>query len=132
MRRVTEGTFSPNPTYDPTKIDAGAPFNFATGPNLLWGQQSRFNVFAFQQLNNNSYDLKRAMGNAYVQIEPITGLKIKGSLMGDWYMNLRKSWSDNDNWRFSQTAGNPYAGQNGRRWEAMVKEEEPLIISIKN
>jgi hypothetical protein len=81
---------------------------------LIWGQNSRFNVFAFQSLNNNAYDLLRALGNAYVQIEPIPGLRLKGSLGGDWYMNLRKSWSDLDNWRFSQTPGNPFANQNGQ------------------
>ncbi|MEJ7766439.1 MAG: TonB-dependent receptor [Chitinophagaceae bacterium] len=112
---VARGTFVPNPTYDPAKLDAGPAFNFGPGdPTLIWGNQSRFNVFAFQKLNNNGYDLMRALGNAYVQIEPITGLKLRASLGGDWYMNLRKSWSDLDNWRFSQTPGNPFANQNGQ------------------
>lgn len=112
---VSRGTFVPNPDFDPSKIDAGPAFNFASDdPTLIWGQNSRFNVFAFQSLNNNAYDLLRALGNAYVQIEPIPGLRLKGSLGGDWYMNLRKSWSDLDNWRFSQTPGNPYGNQNGQ------------------
>lgn len=112
---VSRGTFVPNPSFDPSKLDAGPAFNFAPGdPTLIWGQQTRFNVFAFQRLNDNAYDLLRALGNAYVQIEPIPGLRLKGSLGGDWYMNLRKSWSDLDNWRFSQTPGNPYANQNGQ------------------
>ncbi|HZG26264.1 MAG TPA: SusC/RagA family TonB-linked outer membrane protein, partial [Chitinophagaceae bacterium] len=109
------GAFVPNPGYDPTKLDAGAPFNFAPGdPRLLWGQQTRFNVFAFQQLNNNAFDLLRALGNAYVQIEPIPGLRLRGSVGGDWYMNLRKTWNNFESWRFSQTPGNPFAGQNGQ------------------
>lgn len=112
---VSRGTFVPNPGFDPSKIDAGPAFNFAPGdPTLIWGQNSRFNVFAFQKLNDNKYDLLRALGNAYVQVEPIPGLRLKGSLGGDWYMNLRKSWSNLDNWRFSQTPGNPYANQNGQ------------------
>ncbi|MBD0367283.1 MAG: SusC/RagA family TonB-linked outer membrane protein, partial [Flavisolibacter sp.] len=110
---VATVTFTPNANYNPALIDAGPPFNFALAP-LLWGDQSRFNVFAFQKLNDNRYDLKRALGNAYVQIEPIPGLRLRGSLGGDWYMNLRKSWSNLDQWRFSQTPGNPYANQNGQ------------------
>ncbi len=112
---VSTGSFVPNPGFDPSMLDAGPAFNFAPGdPTLIWGQNSRFNVFAFQQLNDNRYDLLRALGNAYVQIEPIPGLRLRGSLGGDWYMNLRKSWSDLDNWRFSQTPGNPFANQNGQ------------------
>ncbi len=109
------GSFVPNPTYDPSKLDAGAPFNFAPGdPRRLWGDQTRFNVFAFQKYNDNRYDLMRALGSAYLQVEPIPGLRIRGTFGADWYTNLRKSWSDLlEGWRFSQTPGNPYANQNG-------------------
>ncbi|HTL08297.1 MAG TPA: TonB-dependent receptor [Chitinophagaceae bacterium] len=111
---VTSGSFVVNPAFDPTKLDAGAPFVFAPGdPKLIWGQQSRYNIFAQQQLSDNRYQLMNALGNAYLQIEPITGLKLKGSLGGQYYTNLRKSWSDFSFWRFSQTPGNPYAGQDG-------------------
>ncbi|RYY30096.1 MAG: TonB-dependent receptor [Chitinophagaceae bacterium] len=112
---ASAGTFVPNTAYDPTKLDAGAPFNFAPGdPRRLWGDQTRFNVFAFQRYNDNNYDLKRALGSAYVQIEPLPGLRLRGTLGADWYMNLRKSWSDLlEGWRFSQTPGNPYSNQNG-------------------
>ncbi|PWT96441.1 MAG: hypothetical protein C5B52_15810 [Bacteroidetes bacterium] len=109
---VASGTFVPNPDYDPTKLDPGAPYIFSSGPSLIWGPQSRFNAFAFQQLNNNEYELSRAMGNAYLQIEPIPGLKIKGSYGGEFYINLRKQFGAYDAWRFSQTPGNPYAGGN--------------------
>ncbi len=111
---VASGTFVPNPDYDPTLLDPGAPFIFATGPDLIWGDQSRFNVFAFQQLSNNRYNLTRALGNAYVQIEPLTGLKLKASVGGDYFINLRKQWQDYDMWRFSQTPGNPYGGGNAQ------------------
>jgi TonB-dependent starch-binding outer membrane protein SusC len=112
---ASAGSFVANPGFDPTKLDPGAPFNFAAGdPRKLWGDQTRFNVFAYQKYNDNTYDLMRALGNAYVQIEPIPGLRLRGTLGADWYMNLRKNWSDLlEGWRFSQTPANPYAGQNG-------------------
>ncbi len=108
------GSFIPNPDYDPTKLDPGAPYLFAPGdPRLLWGTQTRFNVFGFQKLMTNNYNLTNLLGNIYVQVEPITGLKIKASVGGQKYNNLRKSWNDFDSWRFSQTPGNPYAGTDG-------------------
>ena len=112
---ATSGSFVPNPDYDPSKLDAGPAFNFAPGdPKLLWGQQTRFNPFAFHALTDNRYELLRALGNAFIQIEPIPGLRIKGSLGADWYQNERRSWTDFEQWRFSQTAGNPYANQDGK------------------
>ncbi len=114
FERVAGGSFVPNPDYDPAMLNPGAPFNFSPGdPALLWGQQSRFNVFAFQHLNSNSYDLYDIIGNAFVQIEPVTGLKIKGSLGGEYYFNMRKSWNNFDAWMYSQTPQNPYAAQDG-------------------
>ncbi|MFT3950120.1 MAG: SusC/RagA family TonB-linked outer membrane protein [Agriterribacter sp.] len=114
FERVTSGSFVPNPDYDPSLLNPGAPYNFADGdPVLLWGQQTRYNVFAFQHLNSNKYDLYDIIGNAFVQIEPITGFKIKGSIGGEYYTNLRKEWVSNDIWMFSQTPQNPYASQDG-------------------
>lgn len=110
---VASGTFIPNPDYDPSLLSPGAPYIFDDGPNLIYGKQSRYNVFAFQQLNNTTYEIYNALGNAYVQIEPIPGLRLKGSLGGQYYFNLRKTWGDFDSWRFSQTPGNPYANQDG-------------------
>jgi len=110
---VASGTFVPNPDYDPTLLNPGPVYNFADDPTLIYGPQTRFNIFAFQQLNNNSYRLYNALGNGYVQIEPIPGLRIKASLGGSYYENRRKNWSTYDSWRFSQTPGNPYSGQDG-------------------
>jgi hypothetical protein len=33
------------------------------------------------------------MGTMYVDIKPLEGLSIKGTLSGDWYTNLRSSFS---------------------------------------
>lgn len=111
---VTKGEFVPNPDYDPSLVNPGPRFNYAPGfPQLLWGPQTRFNPFAFQHLNLSRYNLWRALGNAFVQVEPIKGLKIKGSLGGDFVYNKRMSWAQYDNYRFSQTPGNPYSGHDG-------------------
>ncbi|MEP7252878.1 MAG: TonB-dependent receptor [Ginsengibacter sp.] len=112
---VTSGSFVANPDYNPDLLNAGAPLVFAPDdPKSLWGPQSRFNVFAFQALNNTKYDLLRVLGSAFVQIEPVKGFRIKGTLGGDYFINLKREWADVDNWRFSQTPGNPYSGQDGK------------------
>ena len=74
---VASGTFVDNPDYDPTLLNPGAVKIFAPGdPKLLWGQQTRFNVFGFQALNSTDYELYRGLGNVFIQIEPLSGLKI--------------------------------------------------------
>lgn len=110
---VVSGTFAANPDYDPSLLSPGVPFNFATGPTKLYGPGTRFNALAYEALNNTGYDLYNALGNAYVQIEPVSGLQIKGTLGGQYYSNLRTSWLGFDAWRFNQTPSNPYAGQDG-------------------
>jgi TonB-linked SusC/RagA family outer membrane protein len=111
---VAVGEFEPNPDFDPNSVNPGALYNFAAGyPQLLWGQNTRFNVFAFQALNKTNYNLLSTLGDVYVQVQPLAGLTIKGSLGGQFYYNIRKQWSEYDGWRFSQTPGNPYAGHDG-------------------
>jgi len=112
--QVSSGTFKDNPDYDPTKLEAGPLKVFNAGdPKQLWGTQTRYNPFAFQQLNNTSYNLLNTLGNAFIQIEPITGLKLKGSLGGNYMMNLRKTFNNNEAWKYSQTPTNPYLNQDG-------------------
>ena len=103
---------------------------YLTETRLFWGPQTRFNVFGFQALNNTKYDLYNTIGNAFIQFEPVTGLRLKGSLDGQYSTNLRKTFNDFDAWRFSQTPGNPYAGQDGIPKGLMVKDRvEPYNLN---
>jgi TonB-linked SusC/RagA family outer membrane protein len=112
---ATYAEFEPNGDYDASLLDPGAPFVYKDGfPQLIWGPQTRFNPFAWQQLNSNRYDLARVLGNAYLQIEPFKGLRIRGTFGGDYYTNLRRSFTDFESYRFTQTPGNPYSNTNGR------------------
>lgn len=110
---VVSANFVANPAYDPNLLNPGAPFVFDGDPTLLWGTQTRSNIFAFQTLNSTRYDLFTTIGSGYVQIEPLAGLKLKGTLGGQYYNNLRKSFNSFDAWRFSQTPGNPFDRQDG-------------------
>lgn len=105
-------SFTPNPSFDLNLLNPGPRFNMGA-VNYFWGPGTRGNTFATQSFNNTSFELFRTFGNVYLQVEPIKGLKVKGSFNGDYYFNLRKTWNNYDNWRFSQTPGNPYAGHDG-------------------
>lgn len=121
---AASGTFEDNPAYDPALLDAGAPKLFAPGdPQLLWGPQTSYNPFVNPSLGETQYNLFNTIGNAYVQIEPVVGLKIKGSVGGQYFTNLKTETSYFDSWRFSQTPGNPYSGTDGTTQARMGKRE---------
>jgi TonB-linked SusC/RagA family outer membrane protein len=108
------GKFKPNPDFDLNKLNPGPKFIFDGDPQYLYGPATRGNPFATQQLTSNTFELFRIIGNAYVQVEPLDGLKIRGTLSGDYYFNLRKNWQQYDpTWQFSQTPGNPFSGHDG-------------------
>lgn len=104
--------FSLNPAFDLTLVNPGPLYNMSN-VTYFWGPGTRANPFAWHKLNSNTYDVYRTLGNVYLQIEPIKGLKIKGSYAGDYSFNLRKSWNNYDEYRFSQTPNNPYSGHDG-------------------
>lgn len=105
--------FVPNDDFDPSSLNSGPLFNFDGDPEYLYGEATRGNVFAVQDLNNQNYTLFRTLGNAYLQVEPIKGLKLKGSVSGDYYNNLRKTWTNYDSYVFFQTPSNRYTGNDG-------------------
>ena len=99
-----------NTAYDPTRVNSGSPFVFdSDGVKLLWGDQTRYNAFALQQYNTNSYGLLNTLGSAFVQIDPLPGLKIKGTLGGNYYLNFRTNFTDNVTYRFRQPPTNPFS-----------------------
>lgn len=84
------------------------------GPrNLLYGPETNSNVLAFQSLRRNDYAMIRNLGTAFFQVEPIQGLRFKGTLSGDWLYNQRNEWSDFNTYLFNQTAPNPYVNNDG-------------------
>ncbi len=76
--------------------------------NLIWGPQSRYNPFAFQKLNSNKFRLLNVFGNAFLQIEPLKGLRLKATIGTDYRDNLRKSFASFNEYKYSQTPANRY------------------------
>ncbi|GAB4025931.1 SusC/RagA family TonB-linked outer membrane protein [Spirosoma gilvum] len=111
-------TFKPNPELGtpvasrPQYLPSIPPYVIDV-TNLLWGPETNNNSYGAAATTDNTYTLLRNMGTAYLQLEPITGLKFKGTLSADWYYNRRNSWTAIDNYLFLQNPGNPYAVGDG-------------------
>ena len=118
---VSRGEFIRNPALDgppvpPSVIPPAAIPSVIFKPGTLeqlWGVNSSSNIFAAQGLNSSTYKLLNGIGNAFVQVEPITGLKVKLSIGGQYLNNIRNTWNLTDGWRYSKNPGNPYSGQDG-------------------
>ncbi len=105
-------TFKPNPDYDPNSQTGGHPFT-VDATTMLWGPQTRANMFAQQSLRHNKYYVLRNMGTSFLQVEPLPGLRVKGTLSIDWFYNRRNDFTSFNSYLFSQTPGNPYEGNDG-------------------
>lgn len=110
---AASGTFKDNPAYDPSKLSSGPKKIFDQGPTLLWGPQEVTNALAQEAFNKVNYNSQTFIGSAYFQVEPVTGLKIKGTVSGDLYRIKTNNWANFDGWQFSQTPNNPYDNQDG-------------------
>jgi len=82
---------------------------------VKYGTETESNHYARQdkRISETRYNIIRNIGNAYLQFEPIKGLKIRGGISLDWYYNIRKTWRSVDGGMFSITPGNPYATGDG-------------------
>jgi TonB-dependent starch-binding outer membrane protein SusC len=72
-----------------------------------WGPAGGSNQFGMMALGDKTYSLLRNIGTAYVELEPIKGLKLRGSMSIDWYYNRTNEWTDIWNFVFSITPGDP-------------------------
>jgi TonB-linked SusC/RagA family outer membrane protein len=119
---ITPGRFIPNPDYKPGTLSPGAPFIFdgtAGTPAKRWGNQTNTNILGLQSLNETEYSGQRALGSGYLQIQPLKGLKIKGSIGGDVYFNNSEDWNPYKAYVFGETITNPYATQDGNAFSSL-------------
>jgi TonB-linked SusC/RagA family outer membrane protein len=103
--------------------DENGPYGYAplwglTGPltpgsfpiQTLYGKQyvAYHNVLGELATSERNMQNQTAIGSAYVQIQPISGLKIKGTLNGQQTNIFNKNYVNFDNWWFGENPGNPY------------------------
>lgn len=97
-----------NPGTRPQYLPPEPPFVIESSA-LLWGPETNANIYARQRTNDTRYNLLRNLGTAYVEVSPLTGLRLRGTLSLDYLTNRRNSWADFNDYLFSQTPGNPYS-----------------------
>ncbi len=105
-------TFDPNPLYGTPSNTIQPLYNLGT-TTLLYGPKTSGNFAALERINDIKYSLIRNMGNAFVEVQPVNGLKIRGSLSVDYVSNVRKEWNDFNSYLFTSTPQDPYQGQDG-------------------
>lgn len=98
--RVLAETPPWQPIYDPTNelgfAIAQDPINFGWNRARLYGTGTRNNQAAINAINYGDFALTRNLGQAYLEIKPINGLTLRGSLNLDYSQQSRFSrdvWS---------------------------------------
>ncbi len=111
--QVVNPTFAANPSFDPTRVSlGGGPFTI-TNTGLLYGSATRSNVLGQWDVRQSRYNLLRNIGSAYAQVEPLKGLKLRGTFSADWYLNNRMLWQGIDFYRFTSPFTNVFSATNG-------------------
>jgi TonB-dependent starch-binding outer membrane protein SusC len=105
-------TFKRNDAFDPNDLASGAAFDIDKA-EPLWGPETNANIYARQALSQTNYGITRNLGTGFLEIEPIRGLRLRGTLGADYYTNIREQFTDLSDYQFSQTPGNPFAGHDG-------------------
>jgi TonB-dependent starch-binding outer membrane protein SusC len=86
------------PIYDPANRFGFAPsrgFNEDVGELVkLYGAQTRVNALALKSLNFTDFNLTRNLGQAFLEIEPLKGLTIRGGLSADFTFQQREQFVD--------------------------------------
>ena len=60
--------------------------------------------------NQNTFTDQTGIGNGYIQVQPIAGLRIKGTFSAQQTTITNKAWTSFDTWWFGENPGNPYSG----------------------
>ncbi|MEO8764006.1 MAG: TonB-dependent receptor [Ginsengibacter sp.] len=128
--------------YDPNGPLGYAPLwklNMPLTPGLDFGDPSAIstlyarqfvaysNVFGDLATTDNKSRNQAAIGSGYLQFQPITGLRIKGSISGQQTTITNDNWRDFNNWWFGETPSNPFGSV-----KQPIAGTEPGIISHSN
>ena len=74
-----------------------------------FGPETEGNNLAGTAYDASGQQIVRNLGTAFVEVEPIEGLKLKGSVSMDWTLNQNDSWGLVVEELFRTTPGNPFA-----------------------
>jgi TonB-dependent starch-binding outer membrane protein SusC len=72
-----------------------------------FGPETGMNRFGQIALDENTYKFMRNLGTAFLEIEPLSGLRLKGTISVDWYYQRRSTWEDVNSFVFNSTPSDP-------------------------
>lgn len=104
-------------------------FGSGTAITSLYGQQyvAYSNVLGDLATTDNKSENQTGIGSGYLQVQPIKGLKIKGSISAQQTTIANTGWRDFDNWWFGENPGNPFSSV-----KVKIPGTTPGIISRGN
>jgi TonB-dependent starch-binding outer membrane protein SusC len=76
-------------------------------PRKLYGAGTRNNTLAFQELSFQDFNLLRNMAQGFIEIEPMKGLTVRGSMNLDYTYQQRESFNNINQVAFDWTRANP-------------------------
>lgn len=89
----------------------------------LYGQGTRVNVLGLAHTNDTRYESWRNMGNVYLELTPLKGLSVKGTISMDRYITTRYMFTDYDANSFNYSAGDPRSIAGGKSVGAYEERE---------
>ncbi len=96
-----------------------------------YGDETHMNVYGQTTTHDNTYSNLRNLGNAYLELEPLKGLKFRGSLSVDWYNQVRDEWTLYSGNVFSITPDDPTTKGDGHSYGTVGQRNSRNINLIK-
>ncbi|MDX9881046.1 MAG: TonB-dependent receptor [Prolixibacteraceae bacterium] len=135
----TAGTPPWQPIYDPTgpygyaQLYEGRLPNGAWSTRPLYGAATRYNSLALMELMDENFSSIRNMGNAYIELEPIKKLKIRGQVSLDMFTKYTTRFFDYDAAYFGESWGDPKlrgGGQSVGRYMKRTNNNKNLLREL--
>ena len=93
--------------------------NFGVIDAAPYGPETNNNIFGIERFTDRDWTQLRNLGSVYAEIEPVRGLRFKGTVSGDWFYTRRNTWNDVDFLNFrdgNASEGNTYGERHNRNF----------------
>lgn len=107
MTPVSQPIYDPNGINGFAQVVKGYNENGVWNSNVLYGSMTRYNMPGLFSLVNSKNTSLRNLGNAYVELEPLKGLKLRGTMNIDHFDNTIKGGSQYISSYFKYDGGDP-------------------------
>jgi len=96
-----------------------------------YGDETHMNVYGQATTEDNRYTNLRNLGNGYLELEPLKGLRFRGSISIDWYNQVRDNYSLYAGNVFSITPDDPTTKGDGHSYGSVGQRNSRNMNLIK-